>query len=73
MVDIKRLQEHLSECMRKYKDNKKLGYSKCNHILAQFPQKTVTEEPKQTGKLGVKGPGYGNTEEKFKRQPRKEY
>ena len=62
------LDKALKECTEANPDS----LWRCNDILKKYPTKTKSDTSKVTGEIGVKGPNYGKTKEKFKRQPRKE-
>ena len=71
MADTTKVQKALKECMEKYKDNPDERW-KCNTILEQIPTDTTETDTTTTGSIGVRGPNYGKTKAKYKRQPPKE-
>ena len=68
MADRDKLDKELRACTEANPDS----LWKCNKILEKYPKKSPPDTSKVTGGLGVKGPNYGKTKAKFKRQPPKE-
>ena len=68
MADRDKLDKALRKCTEANPDS----LWKCNSILKKYPKKAPPDTSKVTGTIGVKGPNYGKTKAKFKRQPPKE-